>query len=267
MSAKQIPVSVKDSYGNPVDDVKVTVKYFNGVSYDENTDSSGKAYFYAYPEIGTFATYFNVDDENYAANPVKINVKVTKAPLKLSAAKITSVSNKYVKLKATVHDEWGDKVLEGKVKFTINGKSYTVKVKNGVASKKIKLSKVKTYKYKASYTGKYYKSKSVYSKVIVKKPVKKYTIRKGSYSFKVTANQYKKIKYVKNHKYSRHLSTYANFKVKTNKYYYGEPVYAVVTTWSGIQNGHYYNYPQVQFVVMYGSNTWNWDYLTSHYKI
>ena len=120
----------------------------------------------------------------------------------------------------------------------------------------------KTYTYKATFSSKNYKTKAASSKVVVKKV---YYIKKCGYTFKLSEAQYNRIQYVKNHKYARHLSKYADFKVKTNKYHDGMPVYAVVTTWYGIMSGHYYNYPQVQFITMPGTNPW--DYLTDHYKL
>ena len=67
----------------------------------------------------------------------------------------------------------GKKVNEGKVTFKINGKTYKATVKNGIATKKVKLSKVKTYKYTAKFNGANYKaSKKVKAKAVLKKPVK-----------------------------------------------------------------------------------------------
>ena len=74
-----------------------------------------------------------------------------------------------VTLKATVKSQ-GKKVNEGKVTFKINGKTYNVKVKNGVATKRLKLKKVKKYTYFARFTASNFKtSKKVSSKAIIKK--------------------------------------------------------------------------------------------------
>lgn len=266
LSDKQIKVTVTDDCGNPLSNVNVVAKYHTGFSVDDYTDGNGRVYFEPYPAIGNHKVALSIDDNNYFADPVKVNVKISKAPVKLTVNTITT-TNKYVTLKAVVRDTWYDLVNEGTVKFIINGKTYAVKVKNGVATKQIKLPKEKTYTLRVSYSGTHYQSKTTYSKVIVKKPTKMHTITKAGYTFKVTDAQYKRIQYVKQHTHTKHLSTYADFKVKTNKYYYGDPVYAVVTTWSGIRNGLPYNYPQVQFVVMNGQDTWDWEYLTVHYRL
>lgn len=266
-SDKKVAVQVKDENGKAVKHVSVAMSCDSGSYSSKNTNSEGKAYFNVYGDVGNHRANIFLEDLSYDSDTVQIKVKITKAPVKLTVSKVTSKTNKYATLKATVKDSSGSKVKQGTVKFKINGKTYKVKVKNGIATKKVKLTKAKTYNYKAVFSAKNYKSKTASSKVIVKKSSSGHYYKKGGYKFKVSNSQYKKIKYVKNHKHSKHLSTYADFKIKTNYYYGGLPVYAIVTTWSGIRGGQYYNYPQVQFVVMYGPNTWDWDYLTDHYQL
>lgn len=266
-SGKALVVRVMDYDGDVVDDVDVNIRYSSkNVDY-ECSDDDGKCYFYVDENVGSQRAKIFLDDYRYTVAPLIIKVKVTKAPVKFAVSKVTSKTNKYATLKAVVKDKWGNKINQGSVKFKINGNKYKVKVKNGVATKKIKLKKAKTYYYSAVFSAKNYDTKKASSKVIVKQAKKTYTYKKGKFSFKVSESQYKKIKYVKNHKHQKNLPTYANFKVKTNQKYYGETVYAVVTTWSGIRNGQYLHYPQVQFVVMYGEDTWEWDYLTAHYSL
>lgn len=266
-SGKKITVKVNDNHGKPLKNVRVAIVFNTGTHGFKHTDRNGKVYFNVKQNAGYHKANIYLKDSFYVCDDVDIGVKVTKAPVKLSVSKIKSKTNKYTTLKAVVKNKKGSKVTQGIVKFKINGKTYSAKVKKGVAAKKIKLKKAKTYTYKAVFSAKNYKSKSASSKVIVKKHIKRYYYKKGGYSFGVSKKQQRKILYVKKHQHSRSLSTYANFKVKTGQHYYGMPVYAVVTTWSGIQYGRYYHYPQVQFVVMYGKNTWDWDYLTVHYKI
>lgn len=263
-SNKKLHVQVKDMNGNPVKDALAEVEFSNGYSDYEYTKSNGKYAFDVKLGVGNYKAKLFVNDGDYKSTPIKINVKITKAQSKITVKKITSYAGQYTKLKATVKDRFGDNINSGNVKFQINGKTYKVKVKNGVAIKKIKFKTAKTYTYKATFSSKNYKTKVASSKVVVKK---EYYIKKCGYTFKLSEAQYKRIQYVKNHKYSSHLSKYADFKVKTNKYHDGMPVYAVITTWSGIMSGHYYNYPEVQFVTMYGSNPREWDYLTDHYKL
>ena len=67
-----------------------------------------------------------------------------------------------------------------------------------------------------------------------------HTYHKKGYKFTVSNKQYKKIKYVKKHKYAspnKMIGHKVNFKVKTNKYYNGKPIYATIETHKG---SHYY---------------------------
>lgn len=142
------------------------------------------------------------DDMPYNFKPVTLNVKITQAPVHLSAQKWISTTKQSATLKVTVKDEYDSPVKEGTVKFTINGKSYNVKVKNGVATKNVKLTKAKTYTYKAVFSSKNYKTKSVSSKVYVKKYKKYYTFKVNKYSGKISYSKYVQlIKAKNNHKY------------------------------------------------------------------
>ena len=74
-----------------------------------------------------------------------------------------------------------------------------MKVRNGVATKKVKLSKSKTYKYTATFNGKNYYSKSASSKVYVYKISKKArTFKLGKYKVVVPLAKYKKLINAKN---------------------------------------------------------------------
>ena len=107
-------------------------------------------------------------------------------------------------MKATVKDRFDDTVDEGKVIFKVNGKSYSAKVKDGVAVKKIKLSKAKTYNYKAIFSAKNYVTKTASSKIYIKKAKKYYTLKirnpkiKKTFKVKLPYKQYVKILNAKN---------------------------------------------------------------------
>lgn len=260
-STKSLKVQVKDKAGKPLRDVYVKVKFSKSTHYGY-TNSKGNYYTLVPETAGNHKATISLDDRGYTAKAIRINVKITKAPVKIAAKRIKTDSASKFKLMAVVKDKYGYLIDAGFVKFKINGKTYKVKVNNGVAVKKLKIKNAKTYTYKATFSSKNYKTKSASSKVTVKKV---YVLKKAGIAFKISKSQYNAIQYVKNHKYASHLSKNANFYVKTKYYYYGLPVYAIVTTWSGIQNGHYYNYPQVQFVSVYGG--YIEDYITGHYKI
>ena len=88
----------------------------------------------------------------------------SKIVVKQSVAKVTTKNSKTnvvkpIILKAIiVKKSNGESIDEGYVKFKINGKTFKVNVWNGVAKKKIILSKANTYYYTAKFVSKYYKS-------------------------------------------------------------------------------------------------------------
>lgn len=147
---------------------------------------------------------------------------------------------------------------EGYVKFKINGKTFNVNVKNGIAKKKILLSKAKTYYYTAKFVSKYYKSELSTSKVVVNNVV----VKKGKYVFALTAAQYKKIKYIKNHRHAGYpIDLY--FKVKTNQYYNNQlPIYVFFYGYCGRLNGELTNLVRYQYIAMPNDNPHDWIYIS-----
>ena len=190
---------VEDAYGYPIDEGMVKfvvggrnyqVKVYDGVAKLNIKLSKAKTYSYK-------ATFVS---DNFYSKTASSKLVVKQSQAKISLNKITCISGDYFTLKAIVKNSAGKKLDEGSVKFSINGKTYNVNVKNGVATKKLKLSAVKTYTYKATFSSKYYKSKVVTSKAIIKKqPV--YTVKIGKYSIKISYKDYKKIKMAKNEGY------------------------------------------------------------------
>lgn len=137
-------------------------------------------------------------------------------PTKIFVGDIVGKMGKKVTLVATVLDTDGLKVTAGKVTFTVNGKSYTVNVKNGKASKTITTPFVGVYTVKVNYKGVgAYKASSAkfklgsdlkatigyYKLLTVKKGAKKY--------YKITLTNYYTKKPLKSFK--------VKFKVKTKK--------------------------------------------------
>ena len=121
----------------------------------------------------TCTVKFDSANSYYSEPTTTFNIVINQAnsgSLKLN--KWISTTKSYATLKATVKDSKGNNINEGTVSFLINGKSYKVNVKNGVATKKVKLTSAKTYSYKAIFTSKNYNSKTATSKVYVKKAKK-----------------------------------------------------------------------------------------------
>lgn len=119
---------------------------------------------------GTWTVTISSNYDHIKASSIKRTIVIKKPTVSISAKQFTDYLTYQSTLKATVK-ALGKNVNEGTVTFKINGKSYKVSVKNGVATKKIKLSKAKTYSYTATYSGANYIGKSSKSKVVVKKQI------------------------------------------------------------------------------------------------
>ena len=201
---------IVDMNGKAVDDAEPTATYDNkkvDVVYDDYhyfSSKPGTYYIDRYPVLGNHKVKITLDSLDYSAKPVLINVKITKMPTKLTLKKYVTTNKQYAVMKATVKDRFDDTVDEGKVIFKVNGKSYSVKVKDGVAVKKIKLNKAKTYSYKATFSAKNYVTKTAYSKLYIKKAKKYYTLKirnpkiKKTFKVKLSYKKYVKILNAKN---------------------------------------------------------------------
>lgn len=184
-------------------------------------------YGYVDAAVGNYKAILKASDifkDSYKIKPAVINVKITKAPVILTAHKWISTTKNYATLKATVKDESYSPVCVGTVKFSINGKTYSVKVKNGVAVKKVKLTKAKTYTYKATFSSKNYKTKTKSSNVYIKKAKSYYTFKAGKYSCKMSYGKYVKLITAKNNK------KYRAFAFVVGKQYGIYPIHMAVNT-------------------------------------
>lgn len=177
-SGAKMTVKMTDqATGNPITSSYVTVKFTNKKTKKTVTktylmNSNGQASFTPPVGAGTWTVEYSSADVDINANVVQKTATVTKPAVKIKAFKVTEYKGFKIKLKAKV-TSGGKKVNEGKVTFKINGKTYTVAVKNGYATKKVKLNKVKTYKYTSKFKGTNYKaSKKVKAKAVMKKRVK-----------------------------------------------------------------------------------------------
>ena len=202
--------NIVDRGGKAIDDAEPTVKYDDRrakVVYDDDhyfSKKQGTYYLDKDAEIGNHKVMITLDTPNYSAKPVFINVKITKMASKMSLKKYVTTNNQYAVMKATVKDRFDDNIDEGKVIFKVNGKSYSVNIKNGIAVKKIKLNKAKTYTYKATFTAKNYMTKTSSSKLYIKKAKKQYVLKirnpkiKKTFKVKLPYRKYVKILNAKN---------------------------------------------------------------------
>lgn len=177
-SGAKMTVKMTDqATGNPITSSYVTVKFTNKktkktVTKNYLMNSNGQASFTPPVGAGTWTVEYSSADVDINASVVQKTATITKPAVKIKAFKVTEYKGFKIKLKAKV-TSGGKKVNEGKITFKINGKTYTAAVKNGIATKKVKLSKVKTYKYTSKFKGTNYKdSKKVKAKAVMKERVK-----------------------------------------------------------------------------------------------
>lgn len=191
--------------GSPLSGVSVKIVFSNSkktVTKYYTSDSNGYIKIVPPVGVGTYGVTISSNNAHVIASDLKKTATVKKSSVTMKAYKTTAYQGYKVTLKATVKSQ-GKKVNEGKVIFKVNGKTYKVSVKNGVATKKLKLKKVKTYKYSATYKGDNFNTKKVKAKAVVKKRYatkitvknqKGYMGKKKTITVKVTTKSGKKVK-------------------------------------------------------------------------
>lgn len=206
-----LKANVKDIYGNNVIDGKINF-LIDGNNYESNVNEDIATYTLSQLKAGTHNVIASFISDKYESNNVSFNIIINKASVKIVTYKWISTTKQYATLKAIVKSSNNKNINEGTVKFTINGKTYNVKVKNGVATKNVKLTKAKTYSYKATFSDDKYEVKSSSSKVIVKKAKKWYTYKYGKLMGKISYKQYTTLLKAYN------AGKYKELTVKTGKY-------------------------------------------------
>lgn len=159
-SGKTIKTTITDKTTGKGIATTIKVQYIkNGKIAKESTyktNSNGIAYITTALPVGKYVIKISHDDtkDNVTATTISKVLSIVKTTTKVTAKKSIAYKGYKLTLKAVLSKtKDGKKINEGKVKFKLNGKTYTVKVKNGVATKKIKLTKVRTYKYTAQFLG------------------------------------------------------------------------------------------------------------------
>lgn len=198
---------VTDTKGKPLTSMGLYVVYKKGsteVKESYITDSNGYVSFTPPVGAGTWSVTFTSQLSYVTATAVTKTAVISKATVNIQAYKVTEYKGHKTTLKAKVTSN-GKNVDEGIVVFKINGKTYAVAVKNGWATKKVKLSKVKTYKYTAKFIGNdnLIASKKVKSKAVLKKSFKTkiitknyalYVFKQKTVTIKVLTSNGKKVK-------------------------------------------------------------------------
>ncbi len=163
-SGKYIVATLKDSNGNPLKNVKVTVK-IGTKTLTPTTDKNGQVKISAdslapvkkYTVAITFA-----GNNNYAKSTKSVKVSVVKANLKVTPTlKKYKANVKPKKYYVTVKNSKNQKLKNIKVSLTVKGRTFSAyTLKNGVATLKVtNLLKKGTYKAYVSFAGNNYYNK------------------------------------------------------------------------------------------------------------
>lgn len=206
---------VKDEYGY-TDDAYVCMKE-NGKKHKVWWDPDDNDYWIEYKlPVGQHEITVYLDDSYYTAKPLVYNVSVEKSYFigDVICKSYYGTSGSSLTMKATVKDLFGHRE-DGTIIFKVNGKSYVVKTKNGVATKTIKIKKAGTYTYSATFKSENYKDHDVgKAKLYVYSTSKKArTFKVKGYRIVVPLAKYKKLVNAKN------MGKWICYQIKTNKYF------------------------------------------------
>lgn len=180
-------------------------------------DDEGKYHFYFDFKPGNHKLKITLEDSYYTAKPVVINLKILKSKFtgKIKCKSYWGTDKGKVTMKASAYDDELMEYVNGYITFKVNGKSYKVKTKKGVATKTIRIKKAGTFTYSAQFTNdKYSSSVTGKGKLYVYSTSKKSrTFKIKSYKVIVPVNKYNKLVYAKN------TNKLVLFEFKTNKYF------------------------------------------------
>lgn len=234
----EIVVWALDDEGNHISGLDILMDGEFCPNYD---DENGYVFSIGDLHMGTHFFEFTLDDDEYQAEPILVKVDVLKPAPILTANTWYSTPNQYVTLKVDVETDF-DWIYEGTVTFKINGKSYTVNVRDGEAIKQVKIKKAGTYKYTATFRCDNYKTKTVSGKVYVYSTSKKTrTFSIKGYKVVVPVYKYRKLVNAKNtgERVSFEINTKKRFSQKVGFYktVYVEKYMGEVSPVTAHQNG------------------------------
>ena len=207
----EVAVKIVDNNNKIINNAKVCINDRITPTYDDE----GIYYFYFDLNPGDHNLKITLDDSHHKAKPVFINLKIVKSKFtgKIKCKSYWGVSNSKFTMRATVYNDDLSYYENGYVTFKINGKSYMVKTKNGVATKTIRIKKAGTFTYTAKFTNDKYSSSVIgKGKFYVLNTAKKARIFKiKGYKTVIPINKFKKLVNAKN------SGKTLIYKVKTNK--------------------------------------------------
>ena len=158
-NSTKLSVKLLDNNKKPITSKTVKIK-IAGKTYSKKTNSKGIATLAINNKVGTYSVKISFnEDKFYQSSSKTIKVYVKSAKLTTKTKKIHR--NSY--FAATLKDKNGKAIKNTKVKFKLNGKTYTrTTTKNGVAKLKISV-KIGTYTIKTSF-----KSAKLYGATVFK---------------------------------------------------------------------------------------------------
>ena len=222
----ELKIKIVDNDNQPIEGADVYLDDYLSPYFDFD----GKYYFYPDLDAGNHEVEFSLDDGLYKAEPVVINVKILKSTFygDIDCKSYIGTTKTKLTMKATVTDSEGY-LEDGYVTFKVNGHSYKVKTKNGVAKKTIKIKKAGTYTYTAKFTsGNFKDSVTGKGKLYVKKARKYYTFKAkkfknspttGELTYNLPYKYYVKLLNARNKAKTCSLDFKTNIKVKGFKWF------------------------------------------------
>lgn len=218
----EVVVKIVDNDNKIINGAKVRINNRFSPTYDDG----GKYYFYFDLNPGVHKLNITLDDNHHKANPVVINLKILKSKFtgKINCKSYWGIINGKFTMKASVYNDDLSYYENGYVTFKINGKSYKVKTKNGVATKTIRIKKAGTFTYAAIFSNdNYYSSVTGKGKLYVYSTSKKArTFKIGKYKTVLSKNRYIKLVNAKNTGKRVFFELYTNKFIKQRyRDYYG----------------------------------------------
>ena len=144
----------------------------NSVNHNVVTDKLGVAKLQInLAKAGTYTAKIGfLGDNSYYSSTKSVKITIKKKKLTLKVPNKSYKSSKVKKLTATLKNSKGKAISGKKIVFKVNGKKYAAKTnKKGVATVKVKVTKKKTYKVTATFSGdSSYKKITKTSKLTVK---------------------------------------------------------------------------------------------------
>lgn len=208
----EVAVKIVNKENGIVNSAKVRINDRITPTYDDE----GIYYFYFDLKPGNHKLKVTLDDKYHKAKPVLINLKIVKSKFtgQIKCKSYWGTDKDKLTMKATVYNDELFYHENGYVTFKVNGKSYKVKTKNGVAIKTIRIKKAGTFTYIAKFTSeKYSSSVTGKGKLYVYSTSKKSrTFNVKGYKIVVPLKKYIKLVHVKNTK------KWVSYEIKTNKF-------------------------------------------------